>query len=315
MIKLISYLVQYRPRDMFELAANEKRPPLPCNQDLTGKTVVITGATSGIGLVTARLFAAQGASLVLCNRNPEKSAALEAELREQYGSPVRSLICDFSSMASTKKTAQALNEMDGPIDVLIHNSGVYYTKRTFTDDGIEIVFQVNHLSSFCLNYLLMDKIKRENRARIIYVNSEGHRFALGGVHLKDLGWKWHRYSGLKSYGAAKTAQLLSMKAFAEYFAGTGVTINAMHPGNVRSNIGENNGKLYRFLKKKLVLSSALEPEVSARALHYLAASKDMDQVSGAFFNLTTREPPAPHARDTRMVEPVWQKSLELCGLQ
>jgi NAD(P)-dependent dehydrogenase (short-subunit alcohol dehydrogenase family) len=131
--------------------------------------------------------------------------------------------------------------MKEPIDLLVHNSGVYYTKRTFSTDGIEIVFQVNHLSSFCLNWLLKDRIKAEGHARIIFVNSEGHRFALGGVHLDDLQWRWHPYTGLKSYGAAKTAQLLTMAKFAEFYSGSGVTINAMHPGNVRSRIGENNG--------------------------------------------------------------------------
>ena len=183
-----------------------------------------------------------------------------------------------------------------------------------TEDNIETVFQVNHLASFLLNYLLKERLKSENRARVIYVNSEGHRFALAGVHLNDLEWKKHFYTGLKSYGAAKTAQLLTMHRFNEYFSDCSVTINAMHPGNVKTNIGNNNGRSYRVMKKKVVLSSAKEPAMSAAALFYLAASRQMEGVSGKYFNLTAEEKTAPHARDHKTVEPVWNKSLELCRL-
>jgi NAD(P)-dependent dehydrogenase (short-subunit alcohol dehydrogenase family) len=315
MMRLIKYLLQYRISDMAELMQNEKKPPLKCGESLKGKCAVISGTTSGIGLAAARLFASRGADLIFLNRNAEKSERLELELKEQYGCSTRTIQADFSSLEQTKTCAAELLKIDKPIDILIHNSGVYYTKKTFSTDNIEIVFQVNHLSSFCLNYLLKEKLKAENRARIIYVNSEGHRFALAGVHLNDLEWKRHIYTGLKSYGAAKTAQLLTMKKFAEYFSGTAVTVNAMHPGNVKSHIGENNGKLYRLFKDKVVLSSAKEPENSAEALVYLAASPELQGSSGMFFNLTSAEKPAVHARDYTRTETLWQKSLELCGLK
>lgn len=311
---IFRYAFQYRLRDMRELLRNEKAPPIHCDASLEGKTVVLSGATAGIGRETAFLFASRKANLILLNRNREKSELLEKELKEQCSCSVQTILADFSSLAQTKACAEKLLALKTAIDVLIHNSGVYYTKKTFTDDGIETVFQVNHLSSFCLNYLLMKKLKQENRARIIHVNSEGHRFALAGVHLNDLRWKWHLYSGLKSYGAAKTAQLLAMLKFNEYFSDSSVTINAMHPGNVKTNIGENNGKRYRWMKKKLILPSAREPSISAQALLYLAAAAELKDVSGRFFNLTTPERPAPHARDVRNVDRVWQKSIECCGL-
>lgn len=315
MIRLIQYLVQYRFRDMGELIRNEKRDPQICDKEMTGKTVVITGATAGIGREAARLFARGGARLICINRNPEKSRTLEKELKDNYHAAVQTIITDFSSQEQIRQCAEQLLALKEPLDVLIHNAGVYHTKKAYSSDGIEMVFQVNHLSSFLLNYLLKDKLRQENRARIIYVNSEGHRFALAGVHLKDLHWRRHWYTGLKSYGAAKTAQLLTMKKFQEIFEGSAVTINAMHPGNVKSDIGTNNGRLYRWFKKKFILASARDPQVSAQALYYLAASDEMNGVSGNFYNLTTREKPAPHARDTKQVEPVWQKSRELCGLE
>ena len=312
---LIKYLLQYRVRDMAEMIRNDKKEPLPCGESLKGKTIIISGATSGIGFEAAHLLAEKGAELILLNRDQSKSAALENELMEKYDCSVQTVIVDFSFLDQVRDCARQLSELEKPIDVIIHNAGVFHTKRTLSPDGIEMVFQVNHLGSFMLNYELRERLKSENRARIIYVNSEGHRFALAGVHLKDLGWKRHLYTGLKSYGAAKTAQLLTMKRFVEYFRDSGVTINAMHPGNVRSNMGNNNGRLYLAMKNKFVLSTAKEPGLSAKALYYLAASNDLEGVSGKFFNLTTEETPAPHARDEEAVGRVWDKSLELCGLE
>ena len=312
---LIKYLLQYRVRDMAEMIRNDKKEPLPCGESLKGKTIIISGATSGIGFEAAHLLAEKGAELILLNRDQSKSAALENELMEKYDCSVQTVIVDFSFLDQVRDCARQLSELEKPIDVIIHNAGVFHTKRTLSPDGIEMVFQVNHLGSFMLNYELRERLKSENRARIIYVNSEGHRFALAGVHLKDLGWKRHLYTGLKSYGAAKTAQLLTMKRFVEYFRDSGVTINAMHPGNVRSNMGNNNGRLYLAMKNKFVLSTAKEPGLSAKALYYLAASNDLEGVSGKFFNLTTEETPAPHARDEEAAGRVWDKSLELCGLE
>jgi retinol dehydrogenase 13 len=312
---LLHYLLQYRFQDMADFLRNEKKLPQECSCNLQGKTVVISGATSGIGLETARLFASKGADLVCLNRNAEKSEQLEKELTGRFGSRVRTIRADFSSLAQTKECARQLLKLPAPIDILIHNSGVYHTKKRFSEDGIEIVFQVNHLSSFCLNYLLKERLKKENRAKILYVNSEGHRFALSGVHLTDLDWKRRIYTGLESYGAAKTAQLLTMMKFKDYFSDSSVTVNAMHPGNVRSGIGENNGKLYHWFKKKLILPSAKDPMISAKALFFLSASEEVKEYSGKFFNLTAPEKPAPHALDNKLADAVWDKGLELCGLK
>ncbi len=311
---LFRYLLQYRVRDMADLLRNGKTPPAECAGRLDGKTAVISGATSGIGQATARLFASRGANLVCLNRDPERSERLERELRDRFGARARTILVDFASLRQTKACARRLLELPEPIDILVHNAGVYSTRRRFSEDGIELVFHVDHLSSFCLNYLLRERLRKENRARILCVNSEGHRFALGGVHLDDLEWRRHVYTGLASYGAAKTAQLLAMARFAEYFSGSLVTINAMHPGNVRSGVGEDNGRLYRMLKRRLIQPGAKEPTISATALLYLSTSDPARMGSGRFFNLTTAEKPAPHARDLGMVVPVWTKSLALCGL-
>jgi len=130
-----------------------------------------------------------------------------------------------------------------------------------------------------------------------------------------LNWHKHSYSGLKSYGVAKTAQLLSMIKFNEIFSGTGVTINAMHPGNVKTNSGKNNGKFYKLHKRLLVDKMARPIEIASESLYYLGVSKKVEKISGQFFNLTTEEEPAPPALDKEEAEKLWLLSLELGGLK
>jgi NAD(P)-dependent dehydrogenase (short-subunit alcohol dehydrogenase family) len=136
-----------------------------------------------------------------------------------------------------------------PIDVLIHNAGIYLTKKEVTADGIETVFVIQYLASFIMNYILLDKLKSQEKARIILVNSEGHRFAAWGLRLDDLNWEKRHYTGLKSYGSAKLAQLLSMLVFDDLLKNSGVTINAMHPGAVKTETGQQNGPVYRWFKR------------------------------------------------------------------
>ena len=233
------------------------------------------------------------------------------ELSKKYNITCNYFICDYTHISQVIELGNKLNNLKDDIDVLIHNAGVYMTTRTFTDDGLEKVFQVNYLSSFILNYMLKDKLSAQKKSRILFVNSEGHRFAIAGLRLNDLDWKKHHYSGLKGYGSAKTAQLLSMITFTKFYEGTNVSINAMHPGNVSTNMGENNGKLYRFFKHRIVSPSSRSPEVSAQALYYLGVSKELENINGRFFNLTTEEIPAPHALDEEMAWKLWDKSIEL----
>ena len=313
--KFIQYFKEYQWSNILAMIRNNGRDPQICTDSFKDKWVVITGATSGIGRVTARKYAFLGANLLCVNRNPKKSEALRREIEGEFGVQYRDIIADLSLLGDIHRAAEELSNIRTPIDVLIHNAGVYLTKRELTPDGIEKLFAVHYLSSFIINYKLMDKLKSQKRGRIILVNSEGHRFAAWGLHLDDLNWKKHRYSGLKSYGSAKTAQLLSMIVFDEKFIGSGVTINAMHPGAVKTDTGRENGPVYRWIKRNVYDKILQSPEGSAEALYYLGVSKDVESLSGKFFNLTTKEEPAPPARDREVAIEVWQKSLELGGLQ
>jgi NAD(P)-dependent dehydrogenase (short-subunit alcohol dehydrogenase family) len=307
------YRKEYKWSNIGAMVRNQRLDPKICTEDFDGRLVVITGATSGIGLVTAQKYASHGASILCINRDERKSKQLCESLKNQYGGQCAYMIADFAKLADVHAVARRLAALEETIDVLIHNVGVYVTQKTFTTDNLEMVFQTNYLSTYILNYYIREKFVKQKKGRILFVNSEAHRFAVWGLHLDDLAWDKHRYSGLKSYGAAKTAQLLSMIKLNDYFAGTGVTVNAMHPGNVQTNSGQNNGRLYKLLKKLVIDRSARPLEISAESLYFLGVSSELGHTSGKFFNLTTEEEPAPPALDRDVAEKLWILSYELGG--
>jgi len=313
--KFAKYFREYQWSNILAMIRNSRLDPKICSDDFRGNLVVITGATSGIGYHTAREYASRGANLLCINRNPEKSETLQREIQSEYGVSCDYRIADLSILQDVHRVAEELTKLDTPIDVLIHNAGIYLTKRELTSDGIEKVFMIQYLSSFIINFILMDKLKAQGKARIILVNSEGHRFAAWGLRLDDLNWEKHRYTGFKSYGSAKMAQLLSMIVFNEHFRESGVTINAMHPGAVKTDTGQENGPLYRWYKRNLLDKTLKSPTISAKALYFIGASGEMEGVSGKFFNLTTMEEPAPPALDKEVAYELWNKSLELSGLE
>ena len=315
MKKTSQYIKEYNVPDIVRMIRNNRLEPKVCNEKFTDKRVVLSGATSGIGYFTARKFASQGANLLCINRNQEKSENLKSEIEGEFGVKCDYMLADLSNMKEVRKVTEELQGIKTAIDVLIHNAGVYLTKRELTSEGIEKVFMVQYLASFIMNFLLMDKLKAQEKARIIMVNSEGHRFAAWGLRFDDLNWDRRRYSGLKSYGSAKLAQLLSMIVFHERFKDSGVTINAMHPGAVKTETGQENGAMYRWYKRNILDRTLKSPEISAEALYYLGAAKDMEEVSGKFFNLTHEEVPAPPALDEEAAYEIWEKSLEITGLQ
>lgn len=280
---LKKYLKEYKWSNIFAMIRNLKLDPRICTDDFHHRLVVITGATSGIGYATAKKYASHGADILCINRNEKTSKELCETLASEYQTKCSYLIANFSKSSEVHTVAKQLAFLDRSIDVIIHNAGVYITKRTLTEDNVETVFQTNYLSTFILNYYLREKLKNQKSGRMLFVNSEAHQFAISGLHLDDLSWNKHHYSGLKSYGAAKMAQLLSMIKLNEYFHGTGVTVNAMHPGNVRTNSGQNNGEGYKFLKRLFVDSTARSADISAEALYYLGVSTELETISGRFF--------------------------------
>ena len=313
-VGIARYWGQYRWSNISAMMKNNQGDPQICHDDFRDRLLVITGATSGIGYHTCRKYASYGARILAINRNREKSEKLCEELRRDFGIYCNYMIADMSRMEDAKRIGKELSQSRETIDVLIHNVGIYLKHKTFTEDGFETTFFVDYLSSFIINYFVKEKLKAQKKARVILVNSEGHRFAPWGIKVDDLNFRDQRYTGLRAYGSAKMAQLLSMLLFDEYFKGSGVTINAMHPGAVKTGTGKENGALYKWYKRNVIDRFSRSPEISADSLYYLGVSRNVEGISGKFFNLTTEEVPAPPALDMEVARRLWEESLRLGGL-
>jgi retinol dehydrogenase-13 len=295
-----------------QFIANDRMVQKATDARMDGRICVLTGATSGVGYQAARRLAQGGASLILVCRNIEKASAVKNQLEPEHGVMVEVLQADFSRFADVREAAGNILAHHPRLDVLINNAGLHNTKRVLAENGMEIVFQVNHLAAFLFTRLLLARLIESSPARIIQVNSEGHRF--GGLDLDDLHWGKRRYRGLQGYGASKIAQLLTVWELADRLQGSGVTVNAMHPGNVRTMIGMNNGWLYQWYQRHFIWPILKDPAISGEAIYYLAAAPEMAGVSGRFFNLTIDEKPAKHALDRSLGKRIWRISEELTGL-
>ena len=291
---------------------NAKLPQKTTGDTLEGRVCVISGATSGVGLAALHRFSAGGAKCVIVARSPEKAKGIKKTVDEKHGADTGIVIADFASFASVREAAAELSRRYPAIDVLINSAGIHSTTRQLTEDGNEMVFQVNHLSSLLFTCLLLENVKKSGGGRIIQVNSQGHRF--GGLNINDLTWKRRPYMGLRGYGASKIAQLICVMEMAKELDGTGVTINAMHPGAVKSAIGSGNGRLYRFYNTHFVQPGLDDPKISGEALYYLAAEKSLADVSGKFFDLTIMEPPARYVMERKYYDKVYPLSKKICGL-
>ena len=279
------------------------------NKSMSGKLCIVSGATSGVGYEAVKALAAGGANIVIVVRNENKAKTLKEKIEKSYSVQLDYYIADFSDLKQVKKAAMEILDEYSKIDVLINSVGMYSTTRKLNKNGFEMVFCVNHLAIFLLTKLLLNRMIESAPSRIIQVNSEGHRF--NGLNLNDLNWEKRIYMGLRSYGASKTAQLLTVWKFAEILEGSGVTINAMHPGGVKTNIGNNNGILYRWFLHNITWHFLKDPQISGKAIYYLASAEELKNVSAKFFNLTTEEKPAKHALDQEKKEKIWDLTLEM----
>jgi NAD(P)-dependent dehydrogenase (short-subunit alcohol dehydrogenase family) len=290
---------------------NMGKEPKHCPEPFHGKLVVITGATSGVGYHTARKYASMGARILMINRNREKSDRVQREIADEFGAAVEYIIADLSVLADMQRAGRALAELERPIDVVIHNAGLHLTTRAVTPDGFEVNFALHHLGPFIITSMLRPKFSRDRTGRIILVNSEAYRFAAWGLDLEDLHWERTRYAGIKAYGAGKLAQILSMHIFAKELAPYNVTMNAMHPGMVRTDTGKDNGKLYKWYKKHFIDRHSASPTVSAESLYYLGASAGLAHTSDVFFHLTEEEELSPPAQDMEAAEALRARTVEM----
>lgn len=236
------------------------------------KICLITGANSGIGLETARGLAKQGARVIMVCRNPEKGEAARQDIVASTGNDqVDLLIADLSSLTEVRKLAEQINSQYQQLHVLIHNAGLMSKQREVSADGYELQFAVHHLATFLLTDLLLDLLKTSAPSRIINVASMMHK--MGQINFNDLQSE-KKFGSYSTYGQSKLAMIHYTYDLAEKLQGTGVTVNALHPGAVATNIGFP-GWMNMFLAT---------PEKGARTTLYLATSDEVEGISGKYFN-------------------------------
>ncbi len=299
--------------EQLQFIPNGRLPQKTSDKPMDGYTCIITGATSGIGKSTLIKFAKMHAKkLIMVVRNKEKAEPIKEMIESTYQTSVDIVIADFSIFDSVRKAALYINQHYDKIDILVNSVGIHSTKKKMSAENIELVYTTNHLSVFLFTMLLKQKLIDSRPSRIIQVNSEGHRFYK--TRLNDLNFKKHIYTGLRSYGASKTAQLYTVYELAEMLKDLGVTVIAMHPGAVKTNIGQNNGFLYRLFSKVFTSPMLKDVSISSDAIYYLATDDEVISNSGKFYNLTNLELPATHARDDEMQKAVFESSLKLTGL-
>lgn len=277
---------------------------------MRGKICLITGATSGIGRVTAHRLAEMGAHVVLVGRDPARCGTAVQQIQAQTGNrEVEALVADLSSQQQVRDLARRFQERHNRLNVLINNAGGMWLQRRLTVDGLELTFALNHLAYFLLTELLLDTLKASAPARIINVSSLAHRRGYGRMSFDDLMGE-RRYNGWKAYCQSKLANLLFTYELARRLEGTGVTANALHPGWVATGFAGGNGWRGRLWQGAANLF-ALSPEQGAKTIIYLASAPEVEGVSGRYFVRCREVVSAAASRDEEAARRLWQVSQEL----
>jgi NAD(P)-dependent dehydrogenase (short-subunit alcohol dehydrogenase family) len=278
------------------------------------KTYVITGGSDGIGLECASQVAAvdPGCRIVLVGRNPDRTAAAVDRIRaEQPSCRVNSLLCDLGDQHAVRRLAEDLLATCDRIDVLVNNAGTVFARRTLTADGVEATFAVNHLGGFLLTELLRDRLVESAPARVVFTSSAGHYS--GTLDLDDLGFE-HGYSIMRAYSRSKLANVLTARRLARDLAGTGVTVNALHPGAIATNIWSGAPWFARPALAVLKRWKMESPQVGGSRLAYLATSAEVEGATGGYYQRNRLREPSDLARDDALGDRLHEVSAALVGL-
>jgi retinol dehydrogenase 12 len=279
---------------------------------MKGKVVVITGATSGIGLVGADQLAAMGARVVLVARDQARGEAALSRLGKSGPGVSHSIhYADLSRLAEMKRVAAEIAAAEPRIDVLINNAGALFGSRRVTADGLELTFATNHVAYFALTHGLRDRLlAAAPTARVINTSSDAHKG--NQIDFSDL-QSANDYSGFKVYGRSKLANILYTRELARRWAGTGVTANCLHPGFVATRFGDESGGMLSFAVR-IAKYFAISPEKGAKTIVYLASSDDVAKVSGKYFYKCREATPAPEAQDHDAARRLWEETEKLTGV-
>ncbi|KAJ8264229.1 hypothetical protein GJAV_G00146740 [Gymnothorax javanicus] len=284
---------------------------------INGKTVVITGANTGIGKETARELAKRGGRIIMGCRDMTKCEAAAKEIRGQtLNSHVYARHIDLASIKSIREFADRINQEEERVDILINNAGVMRCPDWKTEDGFEMQFGVNHLGHFLLTNLLLEKLKSCAPSRIINLSSLAH--IMGEMDFDDLNWERKKYDTKQAYCQSKLANVLFTRELSKILQGSGVTVNALHPGVVATELGRHTG-LHQSQFSSSVLSPLFyllvkSPHQGAQPAVYLAVSEELEGVSGRYYDVMKEKDPSPRAMDQDSAHRLWEVSARLVGL-
>jgi NAD(P)-dependent dehydrogenase (short-subunit alcohol dehydrogenase family) len=266
--------------------------------------VVVTGASSGIGAAAAVEIARRGATVVPVGRSPQRLADTVSRISDAGGHADEPVQADFASLAEVRRAADMLGERHPRIHVLVNNAGMVAGRRELTADGYEMTLAVNHLAPFLLTNLLLDRLRAGAPARVVTTSSDAHRS--GKIDFDDLNGE-RSWSTWSAYGNSKLANILFTRALARRLEGERVTANCLHPGVIRTSLGRETGGLMS-LGWAIAKPFFGSPERGAETIVHLAASPEVEDVSGAYFARSRERRPAPAALDDDDAERLWAVS-------
>lgn len=270
--------------------------------DMKGKVVLITGATSGIGKATAVALAKKGATIVFAARDIERAKSVRAEIIAASGNEsVEFFECDLSSLSSVRDFCARFQEKYDRLHVLINNAGTWEGERKLSKDGIENTFAVNHLAPFLMTNLLLDLVRKSAPSRIISVSSGLHG---GTIDFNDVEFKKRRFRPMIAYRQSKLADMLFVRELSRRLAGSEVTANCLMPGFVATNLGRNSSILSRAFFRTFGKS----PEKGARTSVYLASSSDVANVSGECYSKSRIARTSKESYDLELARKLWDLS-------
>lgn len=279
---------------------------------MKGKICVVTGSNSGIGRETALALANMGATVVMAVRNQERGQKARNEIVDRTGNNTTDMmICDVSSKESIRNFAKTFTSKYDRLDVLINNAGAVFFKRQTTHDGFERTLAVDYLGPFLLTHELLPLLKSNAPSRIINVSSGLHKS--GKVDLNDLQSE-KSYSGMKVYSNAKLMLIMFTYTLARRLKGTGITVNAVLPGFVATNLGKGGGSLRQSIAFKLVRPMQISAKRGAETSVYLASSDEVKNVTGKCFAKKEETKTSPISYDQGLQERLWNKTIELLEL-